>query len=73
MQRFEPAIYNTLIKRQVFDDANEIEIRLRCYRIFVTFWIVSGGLYIQTFYLQIRGNLNNFESSVNTPDLEAIC
>ena len=44
LERFGPDIYKTLITRWVFVDCDETDIRLPCYRVFLTFWNTFGGL-----------------------------
>ena len=44
LERFGPHIYKMLIKSGLFNDPDEIEIRLPFYRSSSTFWNISGGL-----------------------------
>ena len=63
-------IYKTLIERWIFDDSDEIEIRLLWYWTFLTFWNISRGFLTQTFNSwSLRGD---FKSSVYKTNVDAI-
>ena len=53
-----------LFKRQIFRDADEIEIRLPFCRSFTTSWNIFGGLCAQVFYSRawIIGDVKSFVS-----------
>ena len=50
VELFQLGIYKTLIKRLIFDDSDEIKMRIHCYRPFSTFWNISGDRCSQAFY-----------------------
>ena len=57
LERFGPDIYKTLIKGQIFDEPNEIEIKPLCHGYFSTFWNIPGGLCTYQFFCEwIRGD-----------------
>ena len=49
-------LYKTLIKRWIFDDSDEIEIRLPLLWTVLAFWNTSGG-YLTQISQTLRGNL----------------
>ena len=71
LERFRPDIYK-FDQRWIFDDSDEIEIKLSCSRSFSTFWNISGDLFTEFFYSWIRGDLIFFKSFVYIPNMETI-
>ena len=61
-ESFGPYIYyKILIKRSIFVDSDETEIRLTFYRSFSTFWTIFGGLCTHVFdsWVWVRGDLKS--------------
>ena len=63
LEKFGQDMYKTLIERRVFDDSDDIEIRLPCYRSLDLGIYLVTAIALKFFILWIKGDLNNFKSS----------